>query len=167
MDGDAARAKLVAEVQARAIAAHHPGIVALICGRERADRDLAAADLAERLGAGLWRIDLSRVVSKYIGETERQLARVFDAAEQAGAVLFFDEADALFDRRAEVGPTRAERRRTANRAWLLMTRRSGLSLLSVAEPAQFDPVLRGRIRHEVLAIPDLVGAGTTTVDALV
>ena len=116
---------------------------------------------------GLFRIDLSAVVSKYIGETERRLARVFDAAEHAGAVLFFDEADALFGRRGEVGETRAERSRAANRAWLFMTRRAGVCLLSVAAPATFDPVLRGRIRHEVLARPQDGGAGMATVDALV
>ena len=53
-------------------------------------------------GSNLYRIDLSAVVSKYIGETEKNLRRLFDAAEDGGAILFFDEADALFGKRSEV-----------------------------------------------------------------
>jgi SpoVK/Ycf46/Vps4 family AAA+-type ATPase len=165
MDDEATRTRLVEEVRARAQSHRHPGTVVLICGAGRSDRELAAADLAARLGVALYRIDLARIVSKYIGETEKQLERVFNAAEHAGAVLFFDEADALFGRRAEVGETRAERSKTANRAWFLMTRRPGLCVLSVAAPAKFDPVLSGRIRYEVVARPHLGGAGTATMDA--
>jgi hypothetical protein len=62
----------------------------------------AAADLARELGMELHRIDLGQVVSRYVGETERNLTAVFEAAEADGAVLFFDEADALFGRRTEV-----------------------------------------------------------------
>jgi len=62
----------------------------------------AAEALASELGRPLMRIDLSAVVSEYIGETEKNLGRVFDKAEAAGAVLFFDEADALFGQRTEV-----------------------------------------------------------------
>jgi SpoVK/Ycf46/Vps4 family AAA+-type ATPase len=58
--------------------------------------------LVRELELPVHRIDLSRVVSKYIGETEKNLARIFDAAEDTGAVLFFDEADALFGRRSEI-----------------------------------------------------------------
>ena len=63
---------------------------------------MAAEVLASELGLDLYRIDLSPVVSKYIGETEKNLRRVFDAAEEGGAVLLFDEADALFGKRSEV-----------------------------------------------------------------
>jgi SpoVK/Ycf46/Vps4 family AAA+-type ATPase len=62
----------------------------------------AAAVIAGALGRDLHRIDLSAVVTKYIGETEKNLRRVFDAAETADVVLFFDEADALFGKRSEV-----------------------------------------------------------------
>jgi len=58
--------------------------------------------LANTLRLDLYRIDLSSVISKYIGETEKNLRRVFDAAEDGGAILFFDEADALFGKRSEV-----------------------------------------------------------------
>lgn len=63
---------------------------------------MAAEVLARDLRLSLYRIDLSAVVSKYIGETEKNLRRVFEAAEQGAAVLFFDEADALFGKRSEV-----------------------------------------------------------------
>ena len=63
---------------------------------------MAAAVLATDLGRNLYRIDLSAVVSKYIGETEKNLAQVFDDAERVQAILLFDEADALFGKRTEV-----------------------------------------------------------------
>ena len=63
---------------------------------------MAAEVLADELRLDLYRIDLSQVVSKYIGETEKNLRRVFDAAEEGGAILLFDEADALFGKRSEV-----------------------------------------------------------------
>ena len=65
-------------------------------------RRMAAEVLARELRLDLYRIDLSQVVSKYIGETEKNLRRVFDAAEEGGAILLFDEADALFGKRSEV-----------------------------------------------------------------
>ena len=74
---------------------------ALFSGRNGAGKTLAAEFLARHLDVALFRIDLSKVVSKYIGETEKNLARVFDAAELSGAILLFDEADALFGKRSE------------------------------------------------------------------
>ena len=63
---------------------------------------MAAEVLARELHLGLYRIDLTRVVSKYIGETEKNLSRIFTDAATSGAILFFDEADALFGKRSEV-----------------------------------------------------------------
>lgn len=63
---------------------------------------MAAEVLAGELGLELYKIDLSTVVSKYIGETEKNLSRIFQEAEDSNAVLFFDEADALFGKRSEV-----------------------------------------------------------------
>jgi SpoVK/Ycf46/Vps4 family AAA+-type ATPase len=63
---------------------------------------MAAQALAWELGVDLFRVDLAQVVSKYVGETEKALDRLFDAAEKAGAMLLFDEADALFGRRSAV-----------------------------------------------------------------
>ena len=75
---------------------------ALFSGRNNAGKTLAAEFLARQLDVALFRIDLSKVVGKYIGETEKNLRRVFDAAELSGAILLFDEADALFGKRSEV-----------------------------------------------------------------
>jgi hypothetical protein len=78
------------------------GITALFAGESGTGKTLAAEVLANDLRLNLYRIDLSAVVSKYIGETEKNLRRLFDAAEDGGAILFFDEADALFGKRSEV-----------------------------------------------------------------
>jgi hypothetical protein len=78
------------------------GITALFAGPSGTGKTMAAEILAGELGLELYRIDLAGVVSKYIGESEKNLRRVFDAAEQSGAILFFDEADALFGKRTDV-----------------------------------------------------------------
>ncbi len=78
------------------------GISVLFAGESGTGKTMAAEVLANDLGLLLYRVDLSAVVSKYIGETEKNLRRLFDAAEDGGAVLFFDEADALFGKRSEV-----------------------------------------------------------------
>jgi hypothetical protein len=78
------------------------GINALFAGESGTGKTMAAEVIANDLRLNLYRIDLSAVVSKYIGETEKNLRRVFDAAEDGGAILFFDEADALFGKRSEV-----------------------------------------------------------------
>jgi hypothetical protein len=78
------------------------GISVLFAGESGTGKTMAAEVLAAELRLSLYRIDLSTVVSKYIGETEKNLRRLFDAAEDGGAILFFDEADALFGKRSEV-----------------------------------------------------------------
>ena len=78
------------------------GVAALFAGPSGTGKTMAAAIVGRELGLDVYRIDLSRVVNKYIGETEKNLGRVFDAAEQANVVLLFDEAEALFGKRSEV-----------------------------------------------------------------
>jgi ATPase family associated with various cellular activities (AAA) len=78
------------------------GISVLFAGDSGTGKTMAAEVIAKELGLLLYRIDLAGVVSKFIGETEKNLRKVFDAAEDGGAVLFFDEADALFGSRSEV-----------------------------------------------------------------
>jgi hypothetical protein len=78
------------------------GISALFAGESGTGKTMAAEVIANDLQLNLYRIDLSAVVSKYIGETEKNLRRLFDAAEDGGSILFFDEADALFGKRSEV-----------------------------------------------------------------
>jgi ATPase family protein associated with various cellular activities (AAA)/winged helix domain-containing protein len=78
------------------------GISALFTGESGTGKTMAAEVIAAELQLDLFRVDLSAVISKYIGETEKNLCRLFDAAEDGGSILFFDEADALFGRRSEV-----------------------------------------------------------------
>ncbi len=103
---------MVAQQQHRALVHHRwgfggsggrgLGVSALFVGQSGTGKTLAAEVIAHALQLDLYRIDLSQVVSKYIGETEKNLRRVFDAAEEGGAVLLFDESDALFGKRSEV-----------------------------------------------------------------
>jgi SpoVK/Ycf46/Vps4 family AAA+-type ATPase len=78
------------------------GISMSFVGGSDGARALAAESFARRVGLALHRVDLSAVASKYIGETEKNLRRLFDAAEDGDAILFFDEADALFGKRTDV-----------------------------------------------------------------
>jgi hypothetical protein len=78
------------------------GLIALFSGPSGTGKTLSAEVLAKELGLDLYRVDLSCVVSKYIGETEKNLSQVFDDAQMSNAILFFDEADALFGKRSEV-----------------------------------------------------------------
>ena len=93
----------------------------------------------------LYRIDLSAIVSKYIGETEKQLRRVFDAAEKSGAVLFFDEADALFGKRTGVKNSH-DRYANIEVNYLLQKLEAyrGLAILSTGSRRQLDEAFSGR-----------------------
>jgi hypothetical protein len=82
------------------------GLVAMFTGASGTGKTMAAALLAAEQGVDLYKIDLAAVVSKYVGETEKNLSRVFEEAENANAILFFDEADALFGKRGEVHDAR-------------------------------------------------------------
>jgi len=84
------------------VPARRKGVCVLFTGKNRIGEFIAAQTVARDLGKDLYRVDLGAVVSIYIGETEKNLRRVFDAAKRSGAVLFFDEADALFGKRTEV-----------------------------------------------------------------
>lgn len=82
------------------------GLIALFTGSSGTGKTMAASVLAQAAGVALYRIDLSALVSKYIGETEKNLSHIFGEAEAASAILFFDEADALFGKRGEVKEAR-------------------------------------------------------------
>jgi vesicle-fusing ATPase len=126
------------------------GISALFAGPSGTGKTLAAEIIANELRLDLYRIDLSQVVSKYIGETEKNLHRVFAAAETAGAVLLFDEADALFGKRSEV---RDSHDRYANMevSYLLQRMESyrGLAILTTNLQQALDPAFRRRLRFVV------------------
>src|SRR5262249_29166154 len=78
------------------------GICALFSGHSGTGKTLAAEVIANDLNIDLYHIDLSTITSKYIGETEKHIKKIFDIAEKSGALLLFDEADALFGKRTEV-----------------------------------------------------------------
>lgn len=78
------------------------GIGVLFAGASGTGKTMTASILANTLGLELYRIELSKIVSKYIGETEKNLSNIFAAAEESGIVLFFDEADAIFGKRTEI-----------------------------------------------------------------
>jgi hypothetical protein len=80
----------------------HPGFTSLFCGAPGTGKTLSACLVGKYCGCEVYRVDLSMIVSKYIGETEKNLSRVFDAAENKRWILFFDEADALFGKRTKV-----------------------------------------------------------------
>jgi hypothetical protein len=129
------------------------GVSALFAGASGTGKTLAAEVLANAVELDLYRIDLSQVVSKYIGETEKNLARVFDAAEEGGAVLLFDEADALFGRRTEVKDSH-DRYANVETSYLLqrMEAYRGLAILTTNMKAALDPAFLRRIRF-VLQFP--------------
>lgn len=83
--------------------ARNQGLKVLFAGESGTGKTMSAQVLAKELGLDIFRVDLATIVSKYIGETEKNLDRIFSAAEGSNAILFFDEADALFGKRSEVG----------------------------------------------------------------
>jgi hypothetical protein len=126
------------------------GISALFSGASGTGKTLAAEVLANHLRLELYRIDLSSVVSKYIGETEKNLRRVFDAAESSGAILFFDEADALFGKRSEVKDSH-DRYANIEIDYLLqrMEEYRGLAILATNMKAHMDTAFLRRLRFVV------------------
>src|SRR6185437_10289882 len=110
----------------------------------------AAEVLAHELRLDLYRIDLSSVVSKYIGETEKNLRRVFDAAEEGGAILLFDEADGLFGKRSEVKDSH-DRYANIEVSYLLqrMEAYRGLAILTTNMKEAIDPAFSRRLRFVV------------------
>jgi hypothetical protein len=126
------------------------GISALFEGASGTGKTMAAEVLAGELDLDLYRIDLSQVVSKYIGETEKNLRRVFDAAEAGSAVLLFDEADALFGKRSEVKDSH-DRYANIEVSYLLqrMEAYRGLAILTTNAKDAIDDAFMRRIRFVV------------------
>jgi MoxR-like ATPase len=126
------------------------GISALFAGPSGTGKTMAAEVVANELRLDLYRIDLSSVVSKYIGETEKNLRRVFDAAEESGAVLLFDEADALFGKRSEVKDSH-DRYANVEVSYLLqrMEAYRGLAILTTNMKSALDTAFLRRLRFIV------------------
>jgi SpoVK/Ycf46/Vps4 family AAA+-type ATPase len=126
------------------------GISVLFSGESGTGKTLAAEVLANELRLDLYRIDLSSMVSKYIGETEKNLRRVFDAAEESGAILLFDEADALFGKRSEVKDSH-DRYANIEVSYLLqrMERYRGLAILTTNLKGGIDSAFQRRLQFVV------------------
>jgi ATPase family associated with various cellular activities (AAA) len=133
------------------------GITALFSGVSGTGKTMAAEVLAGELELDLYRIDLSSVVSKYIGETEKNLRQVFDAADVGGAILLFDEADALFGKRTEVKDSH-DRYANIEVSYLLqrMEAYRGLAILTTNLKDGVDPAFLRRLRFVVnFPFPDV------------
>jgi hypothetical protein len=126
------------------------GISALFAGDSGTGKTMAAEVIANELRLNLYRIDLAAVVSKYIGETEKNLRRLFDAAENGGAILFFDEADALFGKRSEVKDSH-DRYANIEINYLLqrMEAYRGLAILATNMRSSLDNAFTRRLRFIV------------------
>ena len=126
------------------------GISAMFTGESGTGKTMAAEVLANELQLDLYRIDLSQVVNKYIGETEKNLKRIFDAAEEGGAILLFDEADALFGKRSEVKDSH-DRYGNIEVSYLLqrMEAYRGLAILTTNMKSSMDKAFLRRIRFVV------------------
>lgn len=123
------------------------GISALFAGESGTGKTMASEVLAHELGLDLYKIDLSKVVNKYIGETEKNLKKIFDAAEEGGAILLFDEADALFGKRSDVKDSH-DRYSNIEISYLLqrMEAYRGLAILTTNMKSALDKAFMRRIR---------------------
>jgi hypothetical protein len=126
------------------------GLCALFTGESGTGKTLAAEAIANEVGLDLYRIDLATVVSKYIGETEKNLKRLFEGAEASGAVLLFDEADALYGKRSEVKDSH-DRYANIEVAYLLQRIEAyrGLAILTTNLKSALDRAFLRRIRFAV------------------
>ena len=144
------RTKVYEEWGFAAKSARGLGIGALFAGQSGTGKTLAAEVIARELALDLHQIDLSQIVSKYIGETEKNLRRVFDAAQDAAAVLLFDEADALFGKRGEVKDSH-DRYANIEVSYLLQRVEAyrGLAILTTNMRSQIDAAFVRRLRFIV------------------
>jgi hypothetical protein len=126
------------------------GVSALFTGVSGTGKTMAAEVLSRHLRLDLYRVDLSSVVSKYIGETEKNLKQVFDAAEDGGVLLLFDEADALFGKRSEVRDSH-DRYANIEVGYLLqrMEAYQGLAILTTNLKSSMDTAFQRRLRFTV------------------
>lgn len=132
------------------------GFSVLLYGPPGTGKTMAATVLANELKLDIYRIDLSQIGSKYIGETEKNLSAIFDTGKHANAILFFDEADALFTKRTEVSNSN-DRYANAEIAYLLqkIEEYDGISFLATNNLNNFDMAFRRRITFIVpMHLPD-------------
>jgi len=126
------------------------GLSTLFSGASGTGKTMAAGIVARELDRDLYQIDLATVVSKYIGETEKHLRRIFDAAERSGAILLFDEADALFGKRSQVRDSH-DRYANLEISYLLQRMESyrGVAILTTNMQSAMDTAFQRRLRFVV------------------
>lgn len=128
----------------------------LLYGPPGTGKTMAAQAVAKELGMDLYKINLSQIFSKYIGETEKQLEEIFEMAKQGNAVLFFDEADALFSKRTEVSDSH-DKYANVETSYLLqkMEEFDGILILATNNAGNMDPAFRRRMTASVgVQLPD-------------
>ncbi len=132
------------------------GIAIVLYGPPGTGKTMAAQVVAKELGLDIYRIDLSQISSKYIGETEKNLGTLFDAAKNSNAILFFDEADSLFAKRTAVTNAN-DKHANAETAYLLqkIEEYSGVSILATNNMQNFDAAFKRRMTYLIsIGIPD-------------
>ena len=140
------RDRLIEGLGVSATARYHPGVRALLFGPSGTGKTLAAGWLATQLGLPLYRVDLSAITSKYIGETEKNLAQLLSRAEQSEVVLLFDEADSLFGKRTDVKDSN-DRFANGQTNYLLQRIETfdGITLLTSNSRSRFDSAFSRRL----------------------
>ena len=132
------------------------GLSVVFYGPPGTGKTMAAQVLANTLGLDIYRIDLSQISSKYIGETEKNLGSLFEAAKNSNAILFFDEADSLFSKRTGVNNSN-DRYANAETSYLLqkVEEYSGMSILATNNMQNFDAAFKRRMSFIIpIGIPD-------------
>jgi SpoVK/Ycf46/Vps4 family AAA+-type ATPase len=132
------------------------GVLALFSGSSGTGKTMAAEVIAQELRTSLYRVNLNQVVSKYIGETEKNLARVFEAAQRKGAILFFDEADALLGKRSGVKDSH-DRYANFEVGYLLSKAEAyrGLVILTSNYKVDLDPKIVCRVKYLLEFFPPI------------
>ncbi len=136
--------------------AYGNGVSVLLCGPPGTGKTMAAQVISKELSLPLYRVDLSQIISKYIGETQKNISEIFEQARKTNVILFFDEADALFARRTDVSDSK-DKYANAETAYLLqeVEGHSGLTILATNLMANFDTAFLRRLTYVVkLQKPD-------------
>jgi SpoVK/Ycf46/Vps4 family AAA+-type ATPase len=138
----------VLAAESRKLAFSSAGVLAWFSGSHGNGKTMAAEVVARELRTGLYRVNLNHVVSKYIGETEKNLARVFETAQKKSAVLLFDEADALFGKRSEVKDAH-DRYANIEVSYVLskIEAYQGLVILTTNHTVDIDPTVMCRVKY--------------------
>jgi vesicle-fusing ATPase len=138
------------------LASSLPGVLAVFSGSSGTGKTMAAEVIARELRTSLYRVNLNQVGSKYIGETEKNLARVFEAAQKKGTVLLFDEADALLGKRSEVQDSH-DRYANVEVSYLLakVEAYSGLVILTSNRKVDLDPKIVCHVKYQLEFSPPI------------